>query len=291
MSSDEMSSVRKASTSRRNKKPAIGPPSPTPTMCDRDEMYSIVKEIVQAEFSEILNQFNVSITSTINKELEPIKREMREILESMSFMNNKFEELEKKQHSVDELIKKLEAENISLKNTVGDLQIRIDNLEQQSRSNNIEIQCLPENKNENLYSAVTKLGQTVNCEVKEMDILHCTRIAKVNRTSTRPRSIVVQLASPRLRDQLLASIIKYNQNNPDEKLNSSHFGFAGRGTPVFVAEHLSPTNKALHAAARIKAKEKNYKYVWVRNGRIFVRKSDGAEYVLIKNMNSLNRIV
>nr|XP_049701301.1 uncharacterized protein LOC126055566 [Helicoverpa armigera] len=226
----------------------------------------------------------------ISQELAPIKKEMENVVESMSFMNKKFESIMKAHELSQEIISRLESENTDLKITIEDLSDRLANLEQQSRSNNLELQCVPENKNENVYNIVTQLARVVNCEISERDVLHCTRIAKANTSSNRPRSIVVQLASPRMRDHLLAAIIKYNQANPQEKLNCSHLGYAGPKSPVYVAEHLSPANRALHAAARVKAKEKNYKYVWVRNGRIFVRKNDGAEYIQIKNKNSLGKI-
>ncbi|CAH2090658.1 unnamed protein product [Euphydryas editha] len=60
--------------------------------------------------------------------------------------------------------------------------------------------------------------------------------------------------------------------------------------PVFIQEHLSPQNKALHAAVRIRAKEKGYKYVWVRSGKIFVRKSEDSGYLFIRNMVDLNKL-
>ncbi|KAJ8726142.1 hypothetical protein PYW07_000840 [Mythimna separata] len=236
-------------------------------------------------------KFNKTIITTISKELAPIKREIADIVESMSFMNKKFEDMMKAHELSREIITKLELENTDLKVTVEELNDRLANLEQQSRSNNIELQCVPENKKENVYNIVTQLARVVNCEIGERDILHCTRIAKVNPSSNRPRSIIVQLASPRMRDHILAATIKYNQANPQEKLNCSHLGYAGPKSPVFVAEHLSPANKALHAATRIKAREKNYKYVWVRNGRIFVRKTDGADYIQIRNKSSLSKIV
>ncbi|CAH2097389.1 unnamed protein product [Euphydryas editha] len=173
---------------------------------------------------------------------------MQGIRDSISFMNDKFEDIKKEQQSSNESVKKLELENIELKTTIQQISERLVNLEQQSRSNNLEVQCVPENKNENL-------------------------------------------ASTRLRDQLLAAVVNYNRINPQEKLNSSHLGYAGLKSPVYVVEHLSPNNKALHAAARIKAKEMNYKYVWVRNGKIFVRKNEGAELIQIRNKNSLSKII
>lgn len=52
-------------------------------------------------------------------------------------------------------------------------------------------------------------------------------------------------------------------------------------TKPFVNLFLSPVNKSLHAAARIRAKELNYKYTWINNGRIFMRKDDFGEAILI----------
>lgn len=290
---DDSTPVRNVSTTRGPKRQATeppSPPSPPSTSNDTDELRSFISEVIKHELSEMSAKFNNTIITTINKELAPIKKEIADIVESMSFMNSKFEDIMKAHELSKEIITKLEMENTDLRVTVENLNDRLANLEQHSRSNNIELQCVPENKNENVYNIVTQLASVVNCEISERDVLHCTRIAKANPSSNRPRSIIVQLASPRMRDHLLAATIKYNQANPKEKLNSQHLGYAGPISPVFVTEHLSPTNRALHAAARTKAKEKNYKYVWVRNGRIFVRKTDGADHIQIRNKNSLSKV-
>ncbi|XP_026744662.1 putative leucine-rich repeat-containing protein DDB_G0290503 [Trichoplusia ni] len=277
---------------RGPKRQAVSSPSPPPALVsDKDELRCIIKEIIKEEFSEMLTHLNKTVISTINQELLPIKEEIEGIRESMFFMNAKFEDLKKGHESSKETVKKLEQENQELKTTVVELNERLNNLEQQSRSNNLEVQCVPENKNENVYSIIAQLARVVNCDISEKDVVHCTRIAKTNSSSTRPRSIIVQLSTIRKRDELLAATIKYNKTNPQDKLNCSHLGYAGPITPVYVAEHLSPTNRALHAATRIKAKEKNYKYIWVRNGRIFVRKTDGEEVLQIKTKNGLSKII
>ncbi|CAB3234189.1 unnamed protein product [Arctia plantaginis] len=178
-----------------------------------------------------------------------------------------------------------------MKKNITNLTMRICQLEQQSRSNNVEIQCVPENRRENLIHVVTNISKVVGCNVEDKDIINCTRVAKLDNKNSRPRSIVVQLASTRLRDQLLASTLSYNRQNPHNKLNNSHLGYAGPKTPIFIAEHLSPSNKSLHAAARLKAREKGYRYVWVRNGRIYVRQKENADKILIKNMSTVQSMV
>lgn len=284
--------VRNVTVNRGSKRQAVSSPSPSSALVsDKDDLRSVIKEIIKVEFAEMLIQLNKTITISINKELEPLKKEIQEMRESMYFMNEKFEEAKKGHESSKEAIKNLELENLELKKITTDLSDRLNNLEQQSRSNNLEVQCVPENKHENVYNIIMQMARTVKCELNEKDILYCTRIAKYNSSSNRPRSIIVQLASTRIRDQLLAATIMYNKSNPQEKLNSSHLGYAGQKSPIYVAEHLSPTNRALHAATRIKAKEKSYKYVWVRNGKIFVRKNEGTEYIQIKSHVSLGKIV
>lgn len=131
----------------------------------------------------------------------------------------------------------------------------------------------------------------MDCPIPTEKILHCTRIAKINRENNqRPRSIVVQFATPRDRDTFLAAAIKFNKSKPSpENLNTSHLGYSGE-KPVYVLEHLSPSNKALHAAARLAARKSGYKHVWIRHGRIFVRKTDHSDYILIRDMNSLDKI-
>lgn len=130
-----------------------------------------------------------------------------------------------------------------------------------------------------------QLGKVVSYNIQEPDILSVTRIKKLDLDSKRPRSIVVKLRNTRIRDEVLASVMKFNKSlDKDKKLNSNHLGYGGTKSPVFVSEHLSPMNKAIHAETRKVAREKGYKYVWVRDGRILVRKDDGARPKQVKSL-------
>ncbi|CAH2097110.1 unnamed protein product [Euphydryas editha] len=188
------------------------------------------------------------------------------------------------------IIKTLQTDNANLQATVSDLSERLSALEQNMRENNIEINGIPESKSENLVNTISQLAKTVNQPFADDDFLHVTRVAKLNRDSARPRTVVVKLRSTRHRDALLAAVATYNRKNPKNKLSSSHLGVDGPSVPVFVSEHLSPANKSLHAATRKKAKEMAYKFVWVRGGRIYVRKDEFSQAKLIRNTMSLKNI-
>ncbi|XP_039755811.1 uncharacterized protein LOC120630612 [Pararge aegeria] len=213
------------------------------------------------------------------------------MIKSMEHMSEQFEDVLREQKSTQDSLMELKTEYKYLKSTVADLTGRICQLEQHFRAKNIEIQCVPEKKHENLINIVTEIGKVVNCKLTSEQILTCTRVAKLQRETNRPRSIVVEFVSPRLRDGMLAAVIKYNKANSDDKLNSERIGISGVKTQIYVAEHLSPANKMLHAAARIKAKQMNYRFTWVRNGRIFVRKDEESSFIWIKDNSSLDKII
>lgn len=281
---------RNVSASRGNKRPALNSPPEPGSAVTSEEVRSIVQEVIKTEFATMLKQINATIINIVNSELAPIRTDLDQLRESLNFHTTRFDEFRSEHVEFKNATKEIKDDNIKLQTTVADFGQRLNYLEQQTRASNLELQCLPENKQENLYTIVKQLGSLVGCGIQDSDISHCTRVAKLNTSNIRPRSIVVQLTSPRIRDQLLAAVINYNKDKGHEKLNTSDFGIAGNRSPVFVAEHLSPAYKALHAATRLKAKEKGYKYVWVRNGRIFVRKTDGDEHVLIRSLDTLNKL-
>jgi hypothetical protein len=205
----------------------------------------------------------------------------------MTFFNGIFEDMKSDLEEKTALIRTLQNENGVLKTTVTELSNRVNLVEQSMRENNVEINGIPEHKTENLISIVAQLNKITGEPIGQNDILHATRVAKLTKDSERPRTVIVKFSSPKHRDSLLAAVAKFNKTNPKEKLSTQHLGLGSVNKPVYVSEHLSPVNKALHAATRIKAKELKYKFIWIRNGRIFVRKDEFSESKLIRNRDTL----
>ncbi|CAG9134605.1 unnamed protein product [Plutella xylostella] len=196
-------------------------------------------------------------------ELQNINQQIGSFHDSMTFFNQHFEDLKANLEEKSTHIKVLQEENLNLKNTVNDLSSRLCLVEQQMRESNIEINGIPEKNSENLSSIVNKIAKSVDCQLKDDDVLHVTRVAKLNKENPRPRTVVAKLRSTRHRDALIAAVSSYNRKNPGNKLSTNHIGYDGASSPVYVAEHLTPTYKALHAEARKKAKELSYKFIWV----------------------------
>lgn len=188
-------------------------------------------------------------------------------------------------------IDELKHENQTLRAQYDDLQKRLCAVEQQSRACNLELHCVPENRAENLVNLSMQLSSSVKGGLSESNILAVHRVTKVNKESQRPRSIVLKLSSPRCRDTLLAAVKIYNKANPNDKLNSSHVGIGGEAKKyIFVSEHLPYAMKQVHAATRIFAKENGFKFVWVRNGRVYIRKNEHSQGHIISDTSFLNRL-
>lgn len=254
------------------------------------DVREIVTDIVQTQMNFFLAQVGETISKSINRELSSLKEEIESVKNSMDFINEKFEVAVRDHKTLTKNVEDIKTQNSALQNTVNLLTNKINVLEQNARMNNVEVQCVAENKNENLNTIIMQIAKTVGCCLTEENVLTCTRVAKNEKSNPRPRAIIAQLSSPRLRDNLLAAAITFNKQNKTNKLNSGHIGMAGERKPIYIMEHLSPANKSLHAAARIKGEELGYKYVWVRNGRIFMRKTDDSAYIIIRDKDFLDKL-
>lgn len=283
-------SEQEKGVTKRSKKRFAPSSSPESASQQSPLSHEDVREIIKSEIHSLVPELTKSLSGIFNSELRSIKEDIQCFKESMNFLNNQYEDFLKDQKLNTVHIEQLKSQNQELTSTVQDLSYRLNDLEQRARDKNVEIQCVPESRSENLINTLCKICEVVECPITEEQITRCTRIVKLDRSSARPRSIVAEFASNKHEDRFLAAVIKFNRSHPDGKLNTSHIDVKGPKKPIYVVEHLSPANKHLHAAARAKAKELNYKYVWVKNGRIFMRKTDHSEYKYIQNDLSLGKL-
>lgn len=152
------------------------------------------------------------------------------------------------------------------------------------------MQVVPEHKNENVVAILKKLLDLIKLPMDDEKITACRRVAKINTASNRPRNIVVSFVTPRVRDTVLSAYHRYAKSRPGRGVTSEDLGISGEARRIFVTEHLSPEQKTLHAATRQTAKERSYKYVWIKYGKVYVRKDDSTGALLIKDINSLNKL-
>lgn len=248
---------------------------------------SELRELLREEISNILK----SCTSELTVGVKTLNEQISNLKSSVEFMSEKFDKISEEFKHQQQQFLEIKKENDVLRNEMNTLNNKFNQLDQLSRASSLEIQCLPERKLENVVNIVKQLEQTIKHKLDDQDIQYCSRVAKLDPTSTRPRTIVVKLSSPRLRDTVMSAVSRYNKTNKENKLNSADFGFGTEDKkPVFVVENLSAENKQLHAAARKRGKDLKYKFTWIRSGRVYMRKSDTSEAILIRNHDTLEKL-
>lgn len=238
------------------------------------------------------NQYDTlfNMLTNIQGNLKTLQDDFRKIEESTNFCSNKVTDFELILSGLQENFKctqALKQENQDLKAELNAQSIRISELEQRSRLDNLEIQGIPEQKDEDMYSTLDTVFKSLDCGVDISDVNVAHRVQHVNNfNKSRPRNIVVKLNTRRKKHDVLAAVKLLKKNN----LNNEHPGLPIKelNCNIFINEHLTAQNKLLLKSTRTFAKEKNFKYAWVSNCQIFLRKSDRSPVKIIRAQSDLD---
>lgn len=298
--------------------------------CDDDEITSLFKSFaseitgklnnwktdLDANISQINHNINTVIKSdleSLNKSVGVIKSEVASIRAEYSDLRHQVNDLQIKQATVNEDVDALKTsinhqacesrdttsliKNISLKiNPIGEdvnglknqirvLESELNSMQQLNRANNIEITGLPEIKNEDLKTVLLNIAKYIQVDLQSDEIEYITRIAPKQKIPGRPKAVVARLRSSLLRDAIISGVRK------TRGITSQDIGIRGDSKNLYINEHLTPVNKMLHKKTKEAAKIKMYQFVWIRNGKIFMRKHDGAPLIRIETESDLKKAV
>ncbi|XP_046671022.1 uncharacterized protein LOC124361030 [Homalodisca vitripennis] len=181
-------------------------------------------------------------------------------------------------------IDELKRENAALKSKVVNLEQRVEDLENYSRRNCLEIHGIPEGRGERVSDVVKEVGKALNMNIDEGMIDACHRIGRKGSEKDRPRGIIVKFVRRTDRDALMN---KRRERKKD--FSTRHLGL-NTDIPIFVNDSLSPSRRRLFALARQQKKDKGYKYLWLRNGNILMRQHDGGEIIEIRTQADLSNL-
>ncbi|KAG5867135.1 hypothetical protein JTB14_011342 [Gonioctena quinquepunctata] len=87
----------------------------------------------------------------------------------------------------------------------------------------------------------------------------------------RPKNIVIKYVSRKMKDDILAAARIKKLSSPNRSLSIDAIS-----KDLYISEHLSPENKILFKKTRDLAKTKSFKYVWIKNGNILIRKDESS---------------
>ncbi|XP_073963634.1 uncharacterized protein [Choristoneura fumiferana] len=188
-------------------------------------------------------------------------------------------------------------ESTALRERLDLMQKTLEDQEQKSRQCNIEIQNLPEKQSENLMHLVITMGKVINVPIAKESIRAVHRVEQ-NVKNDRPKNVVVELCSRRIRDDIITAVRTRRGLTAGQILESANADGA-HGTrineqlssrPIYVNEHLTLKNKILYAKTRKEASTKKYKWAWVKNAAILVRKDDRTKAIRVRSEADLAKL-
>lgn len=216
--------------------------------------------------------------------LKPSVAEMKETIKGLQESVKKYEVLMQTVTENEKEVKLLRSEVSALQATMSDqtaviaqLQSNINTNEQYSRRCNLEIHGVPCTRGENLKETLVDLAQKV--EIASFDpaeVVACHRL-RSRHDGTAP--ILVQFTSVSSKEHWMSARKKLATLSRSEHQQRLYFN-----------DNLTRANKDLFWQARNKGKEKQYKFVWVKNAIIFAKKDETSVALRISSTRDLEKI-
>lgn len=237
---------------------------------------------------------NVDITSNndpeikvmiinLTKKIEGFETILRDVKDSQHFISNQYDTMLSEIKELKKQNQNLKDEIVGLKRKVSDrdaeideLKIQINEMDQYNRRYNMEICGVQNAGKEDTMKILEKISEEIEVPFNDQLIQAAHPLKQYN--PNYPPTIMVQFTRKDVRDQWIAQGRKTYRNAP-----------AGK-TKVYFNENLTVANRKLHRDARIKAKDKNFKFVWVKNGKVFVKKNEEASVIHIKSTKDLDKM-
>lgn len=263
----------------------------------RSEMFNLLKDMrksqsdelqnMRSDVSDIKNQL-FSLRDANEKlicEQVQIKKDLSSLTESLDFHSKEQSELKTNIKAINMKIKtidSLEQELIKVKCQLNNIHLEHNIWDQRERLNNLEITGIPEKNNESVTQYLASIANILEVQIPKDEIVHIHRVP--TRISGRPKNIIVKFKSLVTKDSLISAIRKR------KSLKTSDIGIPGESKPIYVNEHLTPFYKDLHKKTKEAKRVAGYKYIWIRNCKIYVRKDDTSPAFIINRFDDISKI-
>ena len=248
---------------------------------DADVTNDINKRLSKIE--DMISDLKVSL----HKKYGEIEDRLSDLTKSQKFICEQYDSFRK---VVDALMidnGKLRDENAQLKVSIHDLQEdvkqaheAVNNLEQYGRRAMLEISGIPRCEEEDVEEIVLAVCNKIGVDLQPSEIETAHRLS--NKESA---NIIALLSSRKRRNEI------FQRRSNLKGVTTRDIGITTRASSkIYVNESLTRKNKALFNKVLDFKKENGYKYIWTRNGNIYIRQADHTRSIVIKEAEDLHNL-
>lgn len=249
---------------------------------EKEEVHP-VKETPKSQWQEKTEKIVTELSESV-KNIQEEQRNMKKSLFSMNYAFKKQEksllDIENRLEDMEQSLTDLFISNMVLDNNVRVLENKVNNMEVESKRNNLEIHGVPEQRGERTEDIVMKIGYALGVHIDWRDIDYARRIQSKPEDQNRPRGIDVRFNSHRIKTE----VIRVRKERP--KLTTKDIGLDNNKRKIYINEPQAAGHK-LHKTCH---KQNRIKYVWVKDGKLFCRKKNGCKVVEMKRPEEFNNI-
>ncbi|KAF9416461.1 hypothetical protein HW555_006222 [Spodoptera exigua] len=240
-------------------------------------------DTVLSEIREMKHQL-LDLPTLVN-DLRSIKDELSDLKKCYDFSSGRLDEFDTRLNNLESKVSEFEKVQdtvLSLQSELASAKLELMSHDQRSRLNNVEIKGVPLKKDENLFSIVEAIGRKIKYNCPKAQINYISRVPIHN---SKEKLVIVSFLNRYVKEDFVAAA------RADKDLSTSDLGFQGASHRIYVNDHLSVESKKLLNKTKIIAKEKRYEFVWVKHGKIHVRKNVNCNTFIVRKEQDLNKIV
>lgn len=257
----------------------------------------MASEALMKDIGKLLDK-KLNPISKLLDELKAKVEKIEKIEESICFLSSKYDELFTKTISLESQNEDLKKENQYLveklqssANELDQVKLEVNDLQQYSRRDCLEIRGIPYIPNEKTNEIIQKIGNEIGVPVTPDDISISHRLSarqnynqNGNRHIKEP-AIIAKFVYRSTRDDF------YNARKFLRDKTSTDIGITRmEGRRIFIVESLTQQNKKLFNNCLQIKKESKYKFIWTVAGKIYLRKDENSPAINISTWKDLKKI-
>lgn len=194
---------------------------------------------------------------------------LEDVMDKLNKMETKYDALMGKYNEQVAINEKLQTDITKIK-------AQLNKQEQLNLRNNVIIQGIPQKQNENLTDILKKIAEKL--EVQNINKFSAYRIGN-DSGNNEYKPIKVEFGDENIKLKIMKSKNRFHLTSRDLGYNENK--------KVYLNHDLTPTNLELYRAARIHKKNKDYKFLWINNGNILMRKDEHSRVILVQDLEQL----